>query len=62
MRSFVVALCGLWVVMLAAAPASAAYQVGDHVADFTLNNASGVPVSLYDFQDTVILLNFWTDT
>jgi peroxiredoxin len=48
--------------MLAAAPASAAYQVGDHVADFTLNNASGVPVSLYDFQDTVILLNFWTDT
>lgn len=36
--------------------------VGDTITDFTLNDAQGTPVSLYDFQDMVILLNFWTDT
>jgi hypothetical protein len=48
MRVFVFALCGLMVAMLAAAPAEAAYEVGDPVADFTLNDADGVPVSLSD--------------
>jgi len=45
-----------------AASAEAAYIVGDTIADFTLNDAYGTPVSLYDYQNTVILLNFWTNT
>jgi peroxiredoxin len=55
-------MCGLVITMLTAVSADAAYQVGDPVSDFTLYDASGAPVSLYDFEDTVILLNFWTDT
>jgi cytochrome oxidase Cu insertion factor (SCO1/SenC/PrrC family) len=35
------------------------YEVGDHVEDFTLNDAYGNPVSLYDFIGTAILLNLW---
>jgi hypothetical protein len=62
MRYSAVALCGLLLAGLAAVPAEAAYQVGDPIANFTLNDAYGNPVSLYDFQDTVILLNFWQDT
>ena len=37
----------------------AVYQVGDVVADFTLNNAYGEPVSLHDFAGMAIILNFW---
>ncbi len=42
--------------------ASAAYEVGDHIADFTLFDHLGHEVSLSDYDDHVILLNFWTDT
>jgi len=35
------------------------YSVGDTVANFTLNDISGNPVSLYDYQGEVILLNFF---
>lgn len=62
MRPVVLALCGLMLIVGAAADAEAAYIVGDSIADFTLNDAYGTPVSLYDFENTVILLNFWTDT
>ena len=42
--------------------AGAAYEVGDFVEDFTLNDHLGNPVNLSDFDDHVILLNWWTDT
>jgi len=48
--------------VLAAAPAEAAYEVGDPVSDFTLNDADGTPVSLSDYEDMVVWLVFWTDT
>jgi peroxiredoxin len=48
--------------VLAAAPAEAAYEVGDPVADFTLNDADGTPVSLSDYAGMVVWLVFWTDT
>jgi peroxiredoxin len=48
--------------LMAAAPSEAQYQVGDPVADFTLNDADGNPVSLYDYDGNVIWLVFWTDT
>ena len=59
MRSSVFVLCGLLLAVLAAAPAAAAYQVGDAVADFTLNDAYGTPVSLFDYQGKVVWLVFW---
>ncbi len=62
MRSFVLALCGLLLIVLAAAPVEAAYEVGDPVSDFTLNDADGTPVSLSDYQNRVVWLVFWTDT
>jgi len=62
MKSFVLALCVLMVTVLAAAPAEAAYEVGDPVSDFTLNDADGTPVSLSDYDDMVVWLVFWTDT
>jgi len=42
--------------------AHAQYQVGDPIADFTLNDADGVPVSLSDYEGKVVWLMFWTDT
>jgi hypothetical protein len=62
MRRFIIALCALMLTLVAVAESEAAYQVGDLIADFTLNDAYGTPVSLSDFADTVILLNFWSDT
>ncbi len=60
MRSSVVALC---ICMLAlAGVAHAQYVVGDPVADFTLNDAYGTPVSLHEFENYVPWLVFWTDT
>jgi cytochrome oxidase Cu insertion factor (SCO1/SenC/PrrC family) len=43
-------------------PAVAEYHVGDHVADFTLPNAYGNNVSLYDYQDCIVVLAFWFAT
>jgi len=62
MRISALALCGLMAAVMTAAPVQAQYHVGDAIDDFTLNDSNGTPVSLYDFQDTVIFLNFWSDT
>lgn len=62
MRPFVLALCGVMLAAFVAAPVEAAYEVGDPVADFTLNDADGVPVSLFDYQGQVIWLVFWSDS
>ena len=62
MRSVALALCVLMLTVVATADAEVPYIVGDSIADFTLYDAYGTPVSLYDFQDTVILLTFWTPT
>ena len=59
MRSFVLALCALVLTVGVAAPAQAQYVVGDTVADFTLNDAYGTPVSLSDYAGQVVWLNFW---
>ncbi len=40
----------------------AAYQVGDTVTNWTLNDHLGNPVSLTDFAGSVVILNFWQDT
>lgn len=40
----------------------AAYHVGDHVNNFTLYDSQGQSVSLYDYEGSVILINFWQDT
>jgi peroxiredoxin len=45
------------------APATfAAYQVGDTVSDFTLNDSYGNPVSLSDFEGMAVMFNFWQST
>jgi cytochrome oxidase Cu insertion factor (SCO1/SenC/PrrC family) len=62
MKPVALALCGLLLIVMAAADAGAAYIVGDHIADFTLNDAYGTPVSLYDSEGLVIWLVFWTNT
>jgi len=36
-----------------------AYQVGDHVSNFTLTNWNGASISLYNYSDRIVLLNFW---
>ena len=61
MRPSIVTCCVLMLIIFAAAHAEAAYVVGDPIADFTLNDAYGTPVSLFDFEDTVIFLAFWAD-
>jgi peroxiredoxin len=48
--------------VVATADAQVPYVVGDPIADFTLNDASGTPVPLYDFNSMVVWLVFWTDT
>lgn len=62
MKPVALALCVLMLTVVATADAEIPYIVGDPIADFTLNDAYGTPVSLYEFENTVILLNFWTDT
>jgi hypothetical protein len=39
--------------------ASAAYQVGDHVPNFTLRNWNNQWVSLYNYSDRIVVLAFW---
>ena len=62
MKKVVLALCVLMLTVLAANVAQATYRVGDHIADFTLNDAYGNPVSLNDYQGQVIWLVFWSNT
>ena len=61
MKPLVLTLCVLVLTLFTAAPVEAQYQIGDPVADFTLNDAYGTPVSLSDFEGMVVLLNFWAD-
>lgn len=62
MKRVALAVCALMLIVMAAADAEAAYIVGDTIADFTLNDAYGTPVSLYDSDGLVIWLVFWTNT
>jgi cytochrome oxidase Cu insertion factor (SCO1/SenC/PrrC family) len=62
MRKATLALCGLMLTVAVTAVAEVPYVVGDPVADFTLNDAYGTPVSLYDSQGKVVWLTFWTPT
>jgi len=59
MRPVLIASCGLMLALAVAAPAQAQYVVGDTVADFTLNDSNGVPVSLYDYQGQVVWIDLW---
>ena len=61
MRRVILAACALMLFVVATARAEIPYVVGDTIADFTLYDAYGTPVSLYDYQNTVILLDFWAD-
>lgn len=54
MAAMIVLLC-----LAIAGPVNAVYTVGQHVADFTLPNASGQNISLYDYQDRIVVLPFW---
>jgi len=51
----------LTMIMFCIGYASAGYQVGDVVSDFTLFNVDSELVSLSDFAGDVFLLNFWRD-
>ena len=62
MKPVALALCALMLTVVATADVEAAYIVGDSIADFTLNDAYGTPVSLYDSEGLVIWLVFWTST
>ncbi len=46
------------IALAVAAPAMAAYQVGDIVDDFTLVDHEGISHSLYDYKGQIIVLNF----
>lgn len=62
MKRGVLAACTLMLFVVAAADIEAAYIVGDTIADFTLYDAYGTPVSLFDYENMVVWLVFWTDT
>ena len=62
MRTMLFAAVIFLLILGAAGPASALYQIGDHVDNFTLPNASGQQVSLYDYQDCIIVMPFWFAT
>jgi peroxiredoxin len=38
---------------------SGAYQVGDRVDDFVLEDVDGISHSLYDYEGKLFVLNFW---
>lgn len=51
-------LSALCLVAALAAPASAQYQVGDIVDNFTIVDTEGYSQSLYDYKGKIIVLNF----
>ena len=57
LAAMIVLLC-----LAIAGPVHALYQIGDHVANFTLPNANGQNISLYDYQDRIVLMPFWFST
>jgi len=59
LRTLTIAVVVLVLIVSMTGPASALYQVGDHVNDFTLPNAYGQQISLYDYQDCVVMMPFW---
>ena len=63
MKPGTLALCALMLMLGVAGTARAEipYVIGDTIADFTLYDAYGTPVSLYDYQGMVIWLDFWAD-
>ena len=61
MKRVVLSLCVLMLTMMGVANGDVPYVPGDPVADFTLNDAYGTPVSLFDFAGKVIVINFWAD-
>lgn len=46
--------------LLTVAAPTLAYEMGDVVEDFTLTDLNGQEVSLYDFEEQIIVLNFFT--
>ena len=42
-----------------ALPSWAVYQVGDTVSNFTLQNWNGQWISLFDYSDRIVILDFW---
>lgn len=57
MKQSVILILAAIILLLPAA--FARYEIGDTVNDFTLNDAYGNPVSLYDYEGKVVLINFW---
>ena len=45
--------------MFGSLPLWAEYQVGEHVSDFTLQNWNGQWISLYDYSDRIVIIDFW---
>ncbi|KPL06949.1 hypothetical protein AMJ86_06480 [bacterium SM23_57] len=58
-RTIIIAAVIFLLFLFMVTPAGAVYLVGDHVNDFTLPDAYGNQVSLYDYQDRVVALVFW---
>lgn len=54
LAAMIVLLC-----LAIAGPVNAVYTVGQHVDDFTLPNAAGQNISLYDYQDRIVVMPFW---
>jgi peroxiredoxin len=49
----------LGILLALATPALATYQLGDTINDFTLNDLNGNPVSMSDFGNDIIVINFF---
>ncbi len=52
-------LAVLFAMVVLVSGASAFYEIGEEVQDFTLLTPTGEPVSLSDFAGDVILINFF---
>ena len=59
LRTLLLATMIFMLCLAIAGPVNAVYSIGDHVNDFTLPNAYGQNVSLYDYQDRIVLMPFW---
>lgn len=49
----------LWAASALTTSALATYEIGDTIADFTLNDLTGTPVSLSDYSGDIIVINFF---
>jgi hypothetical protein len=58
-RNLFVAAVIFLMILSVAGPVVAEYHVGDHVDDFTLPNAYGQQISLYSYQDRIVMMPFW---